>query len=525
MKNGDTIDGVTLATGDRILIKNQAAPAENGIYTVNASGAPTRALDMDAWAEVPGAYVFVEEGTTLADTGWVCTSNAGGTLNTTAITFVQFTGAGTYTAGTGLTLTGTQFSLTTPVAVANGGTGLTTTPTNGQLLIGNGTNYTLATITQGTGITVTNGAGSITVANAGVTSIAGTANQITASASTGAVTLSLPSAITAPGSLTVTTNLTVSGLTANTMVYSGTGGLITSAGAATNGQILIGSTGAAPVRAALTQGTGISITNGAGSITIANTGVTSVALSAPSIFNVSGSPVTTTGTLGLTLATQANNTFFAGPTTGGPLAPTFRQIAFSDLSAAAIRLYSENPSTPTAPTSSGSNAVSLGSGATAGGVGAFGVGTGSSAGLHGQKAFASGSFATAGDAQGSKYIMRNSTTDATVTELFLDGSSARLVVPNNSAIAFSMLIVGRRTDSTGGGAGYRVEGVIRKDTTSGSTTMIGAAAKTILGETNTPWDVTVDADTTNGSLRVRVTGEAAKTIRWVAAIDTAEVTN
>lgn len=55
--NGQTVDGVTLVTGDRILIKNQAATAENGIYTVNASGAPTRAVDMDAWSEVPGAFV------------------------------------------------------------------------------------------------------------------------------------------------------------------------------------------------------------------------------------------------------------------------------------------------------------------------------------------------------------------------------------------------------------------------------------------------------------------------------------
>lgn len=87
--NGQTIDGVVLATNDRILIKTQASPAENGIYIVNASGAPTRATDMDAWDEVPGAFVAVEEGSTNADTIWLCTSNAGGTLNTTAITWQQ----------------------------------------------------------------------------------------------------------------------------------------------------------------------------------------------------------------------------------------------------------------------------------------------------------------------------------------------------------------------------------------------------------------------------------------------------
>lgn len=88
-ENGDTLDGITLATGDRILLKDQSAPAENGIYIVAASGAPTRATDMDAWTEVPGAFVAVEQGTANADTIWLCTANAGGTLNTTAITWQQ----------------------------------------------------------------------------------------------------------------------------------------------------------------------------------------------------------------------------------------------------------------------------------------------------------------------------------------------------------------------------------------------------------------------------------------------------
>ena len=87
--NGQTVDGIVLATNDRILIKNQASQAENGIYVVNASGTPTRATDMDAWAEVPGAFVAVEEGTTNVDTIWLCTSNQGGTLGSTAITFQQ----------------------------------------------------------------------------------------------------------------------------------------------------------------------------------------------------------------------------------------------------------------------------------------------------------------------------------------------------------------------------------------------------------------------------------------------------
>jgi hypothetical protein len=144
-----TIDGIALIAGDRCLVKNQTAPADNGIYVV-AAGSWTRSTDMNAWAEVPGAFTFIEQGTTQADTGWVCTSNVGGTLGTTAITFVQFAGVGSYTAGTGLTLTGTQFSLTTPVTVALGGTNSTSAG------IGSFNNITGYTASGATGTTSTN---------------------------------------------------------------------------------------------------------------------------------------------------------------------------------------------------------------------------------------------------------------------------------------------------------------------------------------------------------------------------------
>lgn len=97
--NGSTVDGISLVTGDRILLKNQSAPAENGIYIVAASGAPARATDMDAWTEIPGAFVAVEVGTANADTIWLCTADAGGTINTTAITWQQIpTSAGLLSA-------------------------------------------------------------------------------------------------------------------------------------------------------------------------------------------------------------------------------------------------------------------------------------------------------------------------------------------------------------------------------------------------------------------------------------------
>jgi len=116
-----TVDGVALVANDRCLVKDQTASAANGIYVVQ-SGAWTRAIDMDTWAEVPAAYVFVEQGTVNADTGWVCTSDQGGTLDTTAITWSQFSGAGASpNAGAGLTKTGNTFDVvgTTNRIIAN----------------------------------------------------------------------------------------------------------------------------------------------------------------------------------------------------------------------------------------------------------------------------------------------------------------------------------------------------------------------------------------------------------------------
>ena len=107
-----TIDGISLIAGDRVLVKDQTEPAENGVYNV-VTGAWTRTLDTNAWTNLPGAYLFVEQGTVNADNGFLCTVNQGGTLDTTDITFVQFNGAGQVIAGGGLTKTGNQIDIVT----------------------------------------------------------------------------------------------------------------------------------------------------------------------------------------------------------------------------------------------------------------------------------------------------------------------------------------------------------------------------------------------------------------------------
>ena len=110
--NNSTVDGVTLATNDRILIKDQSTGSENGIYTVNASGAPTRATDFDADSEVTGgAFFFAEEGTVNADNGFVLTNDGSITVGTTALTFTQFSGAGQVIAGSALTKSGNTLNV------------------------------------------------------------------------------------------------------------------------------------------------------------------------------------------------------------------------------------------------------------------------------------------------------------------------------------------------------------------------------------------------------------------------------
>jgi len=117
--NGQSIDGVTLQTGDRILIKNQTTSSQNGIYNVNASGAPSRTTDMATGANAAGAFVFVEQGTINAENGFTCTSDTGSAVvGTNNLTFAQFSGAGQIIAGDGLDKSGNTLSVDLK---ANGG--------------------------------------------------------------------------------------------------------------------------------------------------------------------------------------------------------------------------------------------------------------------------------------------------------------------------------------------------------------------------------------------------------------------
>ena len=117
LNNGDTLDGVTLATNDRVLVKDQSTASQNGIYVVGSS--PARADDLAAGADAAGMFTFVEQGTVNADNGFVCTSNKGSAVvGTNNLTFAQFSGAGQITAGDGLDKSGNTLSIDLK---ANGG--------------------------------------------------------------------------------------------------------------------------------------------------------------------------------------------------------------------------------------------------------------------------------------------------------------------------------------------------------------------------------------------------------------------
>lgn len=148
-----TIDGVAVAAGQRVLVKNQTAAATNGIYVV-ASGAWSRAADADTIPKLVSAYTIVEEGTLNKDIGFLCDVDANAVLGTTALNWNQFTGAGQISAGTGLVMSGNQISLTGQALA------LHNLASNGLIVRnGAGTVVNRSIATSGSGISVSNGDG------------------------------------------------------------------------------------------------------------------------------------------------------------------------------------------------------------------------------------------------------------------------------------------------------------------------------------------------------------------------------
>ena len=230
-----TIDGYTTLAGDRVLVKNQSNQANNGIYAAS-SGAWSRTSDANTYASLVSAFIFIQNGSTQQNSGWVCTIPSSGTLGTTPITWSQLASAASYFAGTGLTLSSYTFSITnTAVSAGSYGSassvGTFTVNAQGQLTSAGSTAISIApsqinaaipnsslanssvtfngvsvalggsgtitaqtpnALTIGTGLSggSFNGSAAVTIANTGVLSFsAGTTGFTPSTATTGAVTL------------------------------------------------------------------------------------------------------------------------------------------------------------------------------------------------------------------------------------------------------------------------------------------------------------------------------------------------
>ena len=236
-----TIDGYTTLASDRVLVKNQTLSQYNGIYIASAS-TWNRAVDMDVWAEVPGAYTVILNGG-QSDQGWVCTASQTGTINVTAMPWVQFSGSATYFAGTGLSLSSNTFSITNtgvsattygsasavPVIAVNA-QGQITSATTTTIAISNSQVSGLGTMSTQNANSVTITGGSINGTTIGVSTAAAivgttiTANSSFSGAGTGLT--GTASGLSIGGNAATATTATTASSVTNSITFnsSGTGG-------------------------------------------------------------------------------------------------------------------------------------------------------------------------------------------------------------------------------------------------------------------------------------------------------------
>jgi hypothetical protein len=182
---------------------------------------------------------------------------------------------------------------------------------------------------------------------------------------------------------------------------------------------------------------------------------------------------------------------------------------------------------------SGTNSIAIsadnsGNGAQASATNAIALGGMAISNIVGKIAVNNGKrFSTTGDSQLGLFILRQETTDAT-PKIFATNSGSpsttnQIILPNNSAYAFTGIVVARQQAAGGtASAAWKIEGLIRREGSAGTTTLV---ASTVTAIDNTPsWALALSADTTNGGLKIEATGAAATNIRWVATVQTSEVT-
>jgi hypothetical protein len=259
LSGAQTIDAVSVVAGDRVLVKDQTNQADNGIY-VAAAGAWSRSPDADTYDEMISALVFVESGG-QAGNAFYCPIQPGGTLGVTAITWSNFSVAGTYFAGTGLTLTGNTFSITntavTPAAYGSGSAVATfTVNAQGQLTAAADTNIAIAA-TQITSGTIDSNRLSGTYS--GITGVGTLTNLTVSNPITGSITGNAGTATTATTATSATTATNIAGGAAASIPVQTGAGVTSFLAVGTNGQVLT-IAGGVPSYATPTTGTVTSVT-------------------------------------------------------------------------------------------------------------------------------------------------------------------------------------------------------------------------------------------------------------------------
>jgi len=329
LSGAQTIDTVSVVAGDRVLVKDQTAPAENGIY-IAAAGAWSRSPDANAWDELVSALVFVESGG-QAGSAWYCPIQPGGTLGVTSITWNNFSVGGVYFAGTGLSLTGGDtFNIAnTAVTAATYGSAsavpVIAVNQQGQITSATNTNIAIAAsqITSGT-IDSARISGSYT----GITAV-GTLSALTVSSTiTGSISGNAATATTATSATTATTATNLAGGATGSVPYQSGAGTTTFVGIGSTGQVLTVA-GGVPTWATPTTGTvtsvgtagtvnGLTLTGGpitgSGTVTLGGT----LDLSAPPTIG-NTTPNTIAGTTVTASTSFASPVFKATSSAGGTL--------------------------------------------------------------------------------------------------------------------------------------------------------------------------------------------------------------
>jgi hypothetical protein len=317
----NTIDGVTLAATNRILIKDQTTGAQNGIYVVTtlgtgANGVWDRATDFDQDAEVTsGAFTFVEEGTVNDNSGWVLATNNPITIggaSGTSLAFSQFSGAGQITAGAGLTKTGNTIDaigttnridvFTDNIDIAATYVGQTSITTLGTVTSGTWSATTIATTKGGTGLTAY---------TTGDTLYSSATNTLSALAGNATATKKFMSMTSSVPSWGVLVNTDIPAFTGSTGSVAGTLGGVPAPGTTDNVKYLRGDSTWQTVTAGTVTSVSIGATNGGTSLLQVTNGTTAAVIDF--------------------VTTPTGNTVLASPSGGGSGAPLFRSLVVADL--------------------------------------------------------------------------------------------------------------------------------------------------------------------------------------------------